>query len=643
MRIFKKFVTLAAVSGLLLFAVGCGDTTSETTSNDERPDGTTDTPGEDGQLRHIGNTCEPDQVQCTVTLTTGVEQDLEVELIDGDDQPVHDAEIAFEIEQQQGASITLGSASTYTDSGEASTTVNSGESVGTATVSASAPDYDDIDPIEWEVVVSSKDRGPYQVSFDYQGETDIGEIDVRLFDSGISCADLEADPNQTAAMERSDAVSSSGQFPTVSFPDIQNGDSFTVAAYAHSYEHEAVEAAYGCEDDTDEVESGEPVEVVVDLYDHLPRVAGEYAVSHQFDLRDALPENVRNVVDLIGRFATDPGSFVLGCPEDGADDCPADSLSVVGLLLDFLPDDSEFKETIDDFLGSDIANSVARDAINDIAGDWLSGVPGYDEAGDIYETFRQFRVDGIIRIEEEPQVTIDEDSGEVVGDLADDAGYQQWEEITVNWTGDCTDDDPQDCPERSFGTRDLDQDTSAVEGEFGGTVTVADGLLIDQHPLSLNYGALLVAIVENVVFPEIFGESCGDDEDEPCDSFEDALASMLDCADVADEVADEGDSTYDIVENLCTNLRDQAGARLREYASEELVADGDDVFEIGSAAACDLHQPSSYEDGWETDPLPYADMLGQEDEQCEWDVTVQFNDGDPTEVGGEFWGERESF
>ncbi|MFW5967129.1 MAG: hypothetical protein ACOCV2_06405, partial [Persicimonas sp.] len=113
--------------------------------------------------------------------------------------------------------------------------------------------------------------------------------------------------------------------------------------------------------------------------------------------------------------------------------------------------------------------------------------------------------------------------------------------------------------------------------------------------------------------------------------------------DVADLVADEGDSTYDIVENLCVDLRDEAGARLREYATEELVADGDDVFEIGSASACELHQPDSYEDDWETDPLPYAEMLGQEDDQCEWEVSVQFNDGDPTEVGGEFWGERESF
>lgn len=638
----KRILALVAISLMVVSGVACGDDTTSSESNEGRPDNTTDTPGDDGELRHLGDSCDSDESTCTLTLTTGTEQDLEVELVDGDDTPVHDAQIDFEVDNEGDAEVGVGSSSTYTDAGEASTTVTSGENVGNASITASVADDEDVDPIEWEVVVSSKDAGPYEVTFAHDGEAELGDLDVRLYEPDTSCSDLESGSPPTAAHERSDAVSSSGDFPPVTFPDIQNGESFTVAAHAYSYENGEVEAAYGCEDDTDEVDSGSAVEVEVELIDHLPQVAGEYAVTHHFDLRDALPDRVRGVVNLIGRLATDPGSFVLGCPDDGGEECPDDATSLVGILVDFLPD-GDLKDSIEDFVDSDIANAVARDAINQVAEDWLSQVPGYDEAGDVYDTMRQFRVDGTMRIDDEPDVSVDEENGEVVGELADGAGYQQWEEIVVYWTGNCSEDDAEDCPERSFGTRDLDQDTTAVEGEFGGTVT-GDGLEIDAHTLSLNYGALLTAIVENVILPEVFGDNCGDSENEACDSFEDSLRTMLDCGDVASLVADEeGGSTYDVVEDMCDNLVDQAGNQLRDYAAEELVAEGDDVFQIGSGSTCQLHQPDSYEESWETSPYPYAETLGTEEEICEWDVSIQFSGDDPTEVGGEFWGEREEF
>jgi hypothetical protein len=655
----RRFATVLSLSLLAMAATSCTDdpAMANNVTNNNRVEEPVDAP-DNGELSHV-DPCVPGQDNCLVELSTHNARDLEVKLVDGDGQPVKDALINFE-PSLTGSGVTLGSAGTYTDAnGIAKTTIESGASAGGAGTVTASTSNELVGTLKWTIGVSSKDSASYRVDFEHNGAAQIKPITVRLFEDTVTCDDLLANPNPPAEFERPGLVDSAGVFPTVIFPDIANGSAYTVAAWGMFLDNNDVEVAYGCTDGNPPVESGTPVDVTVTLVDHIPTITGEYEVTHEFDLTGALPDNVRTVVELIGRLATDPGSFVAGCPENSNDpDCPAGTDGLVDLLLDFLPADSSFRDTIESALDSSIGRALVRDAVNSVADDWIdNSAPDWvadtvNVTGDIYKTLREFRVEGVIRITEAPQVAIDPDTGEVVGVLSDGAGEQIWNDFIFTWSRGCEGaSDPDLCSQRRFGARQLDlsDDDAPVEGAFGGTVFGSNKLQINQHSLSLNYGALMVAIIEKVVLPEIFGNDCGPNDNLACDSLELALEEMISCEQVASYASSDPNSTVnDVVENLCGTLLTQASDQLRDYASDQLVADGSEVFLIGTPDGehCTIHQPEQYQDGWENEPLPYIQKLGQADPaemRCAWDVRIKFSDSYTAEVDGSFSGERSSF
>ncbi len=653
----RQLVTALSVGLLALYAAGCTDdpAVANNVDGNNRVDDPIEAP-ETGELLHVAPECTPGQSNCTVALTTINEREIKAQLVDEDGQPVENALVSFE-GQFDGTEISIGASSAYTDSdGIAKTTLSAGTIPGAGELVASTS-QESIEPIKWIIGVSTKGAANYVVDFEHNGTAQIKPITVRLFDPGVSCDDLAANPGQTAEIEKQGLVDAAGNLPTVIFPDRPNGDSYTVAAWAKSLDNSEVEVAYGCSDNNPEISDGENVNVTVTLIDHIPTITGEYEVTHEFDLTGALPDNVRTVVELIGRLATDPGSFVVGCPDSSSDpNCPSGSPGIVQLLVDFLPD-GELKDAIDGFLNSSLGNSVMRDAINSIADNWIQNeAPDWvrdtvNITADIYKTLRNFRVEGVIRINDAPQVSIDQDTGEVVGVLPTGAGEQTWNDFIFYWSRGCENaTDPDSCAQRRFGARQLDMtdNDAPIEGTFDGAVFGADQLQINQHSLSLNYGALMVAIVEKVVLPEIFGNECGSSNNQPCDSLELALQEIISCADVAGQVADPGESLYQVAENLCTSLVSQASDQLRDYASEQLVADGSEVFLLGTPDGehCTVSQPEVYPGQWDGQPLPYIQYFGKEepaDVQCKWAVQIKFSDNYTANVDGNFWGERSSF
>jgi hypothetical protein len=647
----KRLIILLSVGLLGLTAFGCTDDPAQGTSKENnRPVDPVDAP-DNGQLMHV-DPCTPGQSNCVVELTTLNERVVEVLLVDDEGAPVSDALINFE-GTYTGTEITHSPANSYTDEdGIAKTTLSAGNLVGAGELVAST-NTESIEPVKWVVGVSSKDQASYRVHFDHNGSAEMKMINVTLYENDqVSCADLAAGPHQ-AYIGKTGQTDGAGNLPTVVFPDEPNGAKYTVEAKAMSLVNNEVEVAYGCEDDTDAISDGQPVDVTVQLIDHIPTVVGEYDVIHQFDLTDALPENIRTVVDLIGRLATDPGSFVVGCPSDSSDaDCPSDSPSLVGLLKDFLPDGG-LKDAIEGFLDSSLGNSLAREAINAIADDWIqNSAPDWvrnsvNISADILQSVREFRVRGTMRITEPPVIDIDQNTGEVVGILPEDAGEQSWNDFIFFWRRGCENaTDPDACAEREFGAQQLG--ISAATGEFTGTVFGSNELAINQHSLSLNYGALMVALVEKVVLPEVFGSECGQSNNLPCDTLELALQELLSCEDVANYARDaapgDSETIYDVAYDLCDEMIHQAGDQLRDYASEELVADGEEVFLIATPADahCTIHQPEVYQGDWVDKPYPYVQFLGKEEEdmRCEWDVQIVFSDSYTAEVGGTFYGQR---
>jgi hypothetical protein len=673
----RPYIAALSVSLLAFAAVGCTDDPGATNNiaDNNRVEDPVEAP-DNGQLLHVAP-CVPAQ-DCLVDLSTTNAQDLQVQLVDADGAPVVDALISFE-GQLEGTGLTLGSTNVYTNAdGIATTSIQSGTDAGqTGTVTASTSN-ELVGTVKWLIAVNSKDSSSYRVNFEHSGASQIKPIDVRLFADSVTCDDLAANPSQTAEFERQGIVDSAGVFPTVVFPNIANGNSYTVAAWGKFLDNNDVEVAYGCTDGNDPVLNGTPVDVTVTLVDHIPTITGEYAITHDFDLTGALPDNVRTVVDLIGRLTTDPGSFVVGCPDNDSEqtctsdnscgnpdkicaengrctdrDCPAGTVGIAQLILDLLPA-GNVKDSINDFLTSSFGSSVARDLITNVFDNWLNdSAPSWFSStvnitADIYETLRRFRVTGVIRILEAPQVAIDETTGDVVGVLPPDAGYQLWDSFIFYWSQGCEDaPNPDFCAQRQpLSAADLG--IEAVAGNFTGTVFGSNKLQINQHTLSLNYGALLVAVIERFVLPAIFGNNCGDSGNLACDSLELALQEMISCTDVAEFAGDQGSTLYNIAKTGCESLLTQASDSLRDYAAQNLVANGDDVFLIAtpSDAHCTISQPEVYQADWHTDPLPYIQHLGQKNPaemKCKWDVQIKFSEGYTAEVDGSFWGDRTSF
>jgi len=649
----KRIATIWALGLLVATGFGCTDEPGETHNTDivDRPGDTTPAP-ENAKLLHLSPECQPEQSTCTVGVIFGTNTDLRAQLIDASGQPVADALITFE-SNFDGTELSLSATSGYTDAeGIARVTLRGGESAGTGQLTAKT-DNAEIAPINWMIGVSSKDRANYIVDFTHAGTAQIGPIDVRLFPASVTCASLLTNANQTAVLETQGRVDGSGALPTVMFPDRPNGEAYTVGAWARSLNHNGdVEVAYGCADNNDPVHDGISVNVVVDLVDHLPNIVGTYDVVHDFDLVGALPPAVETVVSLIGRLANDPGSFVVGCGTNPPDPqaCPANTPGLIDLLLDFLPANSSIVQAIQGFIDSGLGNSILRDAINAVAENWLeNSAPAWlgntvEITGDIYDTLRHFRVEGTMRFSEAPVVSVDA-NGNLIGALPSESGKQVWNDFVFNWSRGCSEaPDPAACSTRRVGSTQLLVDP--VTGVFGGALIGSDKLKIDQHTLTLNYGALLVGILEKIVLPAIFGDDCGTNSNLPCDSLELALGKLINCESLAESASGStSGAVYGAVNNLCQGLLTQASDKLRDYASTSLVAEGGNHFLIATPADahCALIQPETYQGDWSGKPLPLVQYLGQDSPaelNCKWDVKIRFNDNLTADVEGKFWGER---
>ncbi|MEZ4460359.1 MAG: hypothetical protein R3E66_11655 [bacterium] len=178
-----------------------------------------------------------------------------------------------------------------------------------------------------------------------------------------------------------------------------------MSAKALSRANNEVESAFGCQDNNPPITNGNSVDVTVNLIDNLPRIAGSYDVTNTFSITDAicnpdgqggydgvLPGGVCLAIDLIGRLATDPASFLVG---EGNGDT-----GLIGLIVDFLPDNGllgDLKNAINSFLNNGFIAGLGRDALNSFFDDWINNnAPSWaksavDITGDIYKSLKELR------------------------------------------------------------------------------------------------------------------------------------------------------------------------------------------------------------------------------------------------------------
>src|SRR5690606_33046365 len=180
-----------------------------------------------------------------------------------------------------------------------------------------------------------------------------------------------------------------------------------------------------------------------------------------------------------------------------------------------------------------------------------------------------------------------------------------------------------------------------------GSVLDGSELNITQHPLTLNYGALILAVIEKIVLPAIFAPDPVTQQ--PVNSIERLLARVINCDSLAASVDSGQGGIYTAVRGLCNQLLQQAGDGVRSYVTQTLVAEGANNFQIGTpiSKGCTLHPPERYQGEWAGKPLPLVDAMGDDvlpTSLCQWEIKLQFGDpNDPSytsPIDGTFHGTR---
>jgi|GEM_PF-2075563 len=665
-RKFPPLYGMALVVSFGLFAA-CTDDPVQTSNNMMMEENNRTTPpiGEPpagSRLEHVSPACNPAEPVCTDDVTFSGGRRLQAKLIDGDGQPVVNTTIKYAITSGDAEGTILEAANVATDDeGVATTNLKAGTDAGSLKISVSTNDPN-VQPIEFIISVNPKDAASYNVNFVEVGETDPKKVEVFLYDENTSCESFLSGAPLTAQFNKNGEASANGDLPTVAFAGIPNGTSFTVGAKAFDRTNGDVEISRGCIQASDEtrIDAGRPVTVTVPLIKHIPNMVGEYNVVHQFNLTEALPPTFKTIVDLIGVVVSDPGAFIVGCGEEDMNtgelmptaDCPVPTEGIIGLLQDFLPDSGVFgdlKDAIDGFLDSDFVREVARNTINDIVLDFLQNndnIPDWVGDGisitqDITKSLKNFRVQATLRINSQPEYIVNESGlpeadaeGRLIAQWAEKNNDHIWEDVIIFWRQGCPENAPPECGEAvQIDPNDVSTG-DVVEGKWDGTVLDGSSLQINEHSLTLNYGTLLLTVLEKVALPQIFG-------DPMVNSIEAMLDELIDCQSLAETVAENTVSgAEDIVNTLCGQLKMQASDALRDYVAT-LVLEGDDRFVIGTPAGvnCQLLGPERYAGEWEGAPLPYVEKIGADpDALCNWDVKIRYSqDSDPVELNGTFY------
>ena len=505
-------------------------------------------------------------------LQVGESGELPVLFVDENNVPISGERLRFDFDSSAAVDTTLSAATSTTgEDGIGSIRVHAGVARAEFDVTVSVSGQDMITPVVYHVVVAPKDVADYLVRVNYDGPLVGLDVDVLLYTAGSrSCDELVADianpsPDMAYLSEMIRQNAADDSFPARRI-SMHPGDFPIYYAVAFATK-EDMTVGYACTDGLPvEVELGDEVVIEMQLNNLWPEVEGSYELDNLFDLIEGIPDAYEPYIRFIGEFFQSPG----------------------GAIVDIL------SENWDDF--ADLpswAREAAGEFINTLIEEYLppEAQTIFQVGGDLYTTLSKFNADGTMIITE---------------NAADDGSLALDNSITLT-TFEFTFDE-------THYRRDLrDYGYSAAEGVWTGHLGFQPdqfgyAINIDTFGLMLNYGEILLFVLESVIFPEFIDPSIT--------SFEDFVTWLIDCHDLAIGTADSG-TIQNIVESVC----DSALEYLADYLRDLIVSQSSDIssyFELSTenCAITDLDHPGDFR----------IDNIGSYSQPCSWDGTIRIDD-----------------
>lgn len=456
---------------------------------DDKLNGAGDPSGLDRPNRAVALTIETPQ-----TISLGLEEPTaivaRVTYVD-DGAPAEGRPVKFSISGNSGGASIPSSVTTGQD-GRVQNQLTTGTNRTTFSVVVTTPQADGqgSDPRQEIVVdVDGTYRGKLQVKFTYAQPVAVGQISTRIHQGSLNCPGVTW-PTQPAGVATQMATGVADQ-PI--FESLTEAQVYTVTASALGLGGNQV--AVGCAVAPAIIGRG-TVQVTVPLNLRPVKIVGEYDFGARLDLADALPNQVATIVDEVADFFDNPAQFLAEKLEAVLMNQLNMSQSTVrGMFLTYASfSGNPAYQTTNQLTAIE---DVVRVELLNRAPAWVNS--GLTIGGDLTDLLESFTAGGTLEIEEATP------TGAI-------SGNWNWSKFMFQWRLNQGCDVSNACCGREIYDGD---DLEPVGAEFEGTITrdttVTDriqyNLHINEHRLNIQYGNIIVFVIERIVLQAITGQS----------------------------------------------------------------------------------------------------------------------------------------
>jgi len=412
-----------------------------------------------------------------VEVALGGTIDLRVLLFDTYGDPVEGLQVEFEIEDgPPGAGARLSSRRALTDrDGAAKVVFAAGETLGDYRVRVRGPARR---PAIFQVAVVDLPTGDMRVTFEPDGLVPLANLEVYLIPDIGWCDD----PYYLAPpMEHTEVHAVERVHDQLDLGPVLAGTRFAVVVRGRHAET-GVLAAGGCVGDL-RIRADERLDVQVVLNTLPLNPAGVYTVDNNYDFTDAIPGTLGEVVRALVQFFGDQHHEreIASLIFDQIERLARDAAGAIGALV---------VDLVRGWVEDDL-NRVINTWIDQDAPDWVRDF--FTIGSDLISIVSSTEVISQMRLNKPRR------DGTFIGS-------QNWIGMAFYWRLECDGNPDPDCGRNAFTMDDLAEGADGINlvfGQFEGRVHSYDQGAIYSHTLDLQYGRLILFILNNLVLPQI--------------------------------------------------------------------------------------------------------------------------------------------
>ncbi len=383
--------------------------------------------------------------------------------------------------------------------------------------------------VEFVIHVLELPTGSIEVDFDYNGPVRLGAIEVYLVDDPSFC-DQPGFLLPPQGVLESQNANNIGDDLTLG--PLVSGTRVAVVARAR-LESNGVLAGGGCFGDLT-LPINDTTHITIPLFLLPLNPAGEYQTINHFDFRNAIPGTLGDVVRTLVRFFGDGQNErqIAGVIFDLVEDLIRQAAGAIGgFVIDIV------RGFIEDDLNDIINNYIDQDAP-----DWVRSFFTIGE--DLMRIVANLEVISVIQLTK-PR-----------GDGTYD-GSQSWVGLAFYWTLGCDGNPDPSCGRHPFTMEQVaagSEGINLVFGQFTGRIHTYNQGEIDSHVIDLQYGRLILFVLNNLLLPAIA---------DGAHSLREALLNLANCPAFANGITGGDDHlrlagldivSRDTIEGWCTSI-----------------------------------------------------------------------------------------